>query len=235
VRFGGAALDGFPTPAPTAHIKVFFPDEDGVLVVPQTGPDGLVMPDGKRPVMRTYTPRRYDPATNTLDVHFVLHGEGPASTWAQRATVGDRAAVAGPGGRFVLDETVPHWWIGADESAIPAVSTLLEALPATATAEVHLEVNGPDDEIPLPAPSGASITWHHRGTATGWGAELVSAAQAAAPSPGSHVWIACEAGAVRRLRALFLTERGWPRAALTSRGYWRSGTADHPDHDYGED
>jgi hypothetical protein len=32
-----------------------------------------------------------------------------------------------------------------------------------------------------------------------------------------------------------VTERQWPRAAVTSRGYWRLGASDHPDHDYGED
>jgi NADPH-dependent ferric siderophore reductase len=235
IRFGGAGLQGFTPPAPTAHIKVFFPDEDGALVLPQPGPDGLVLPDGRRPVMRTYTPRRYDPVTNTLDVHFVLHGDGIASTWAQRAVPGDKAAVAGPGGRFVLDETVAHWWIGADESAIPATATLLEALPVTATAEVHLEVSGPDAEIPLRTRPGVSLTWHHRDAATSWGTALATAAQAATLGPDSHVWVACESSAVRGLRSYFLTERDWPRTALTSRGYWRAGTANHPDHDYGED
>jgi NADPH-dependent ferric siderophore reductase len=235
IQFSGPGLVGFPTPPPTAHIKVFLPDENGALALPQAGPDGLVMPAGKRPTMRTYTPRRYDPATNTLEVQFVLHGEGPASTWAQRAAVGDQVAIAGPGGRFALDATVPHWWIGADESAIPAVATLLEALPDTATAEVHLEVAGAQDELPLPAPAGATVTWHHRRVADAWGAELAAAARSATPPAGTHAWVACESGAVRGLRSYFLTERQWPRTALTSRGYWRLGAADHPDHDYGED
>lgn len=235
VHFGGAGLEGFPVPAPTAHIKIFLPEEDGTLSLPKAGPDGLVMPTGKRPVMRTYTPRRYDPTTNTLEVQFVLHGEGPASTWAQQAVVGNQVGIGGPGGRFSLDASVQRWWIGGDESAIPAIATLLEALPASATAEVHIEVAGAEDEVPLPASPGASITWHHRGIADGWGVELAAAAESATLPPATQVWVACESGAVRRLRSYFLTERQWPRAAVTSRGYWRLGASDHPDHDYGED
>jgi NADPH-dependent ferric siderophore reductase len=235
VRFGGEALVGFPSPVPTAHIKVFFPDEAGELALPTLGPDGLVFPEGRRPVLRTYTPRHYDPAANTLEVQFVLHGEGPASTWAEGAKPGDRAAIGGPGGRFVFDETVRHWWIAGDESAIPAVGTLLEALPTGVTAEVHLEVAGSEDEVPLPVPAGATVTWHHRRDPAGWGAELAAIAREAALVEGTQVWAACEASAVRGLRRYFLTERGWPREALTTRGYWRLGESNHPDGDYGED
>lgn len=32
--------------------------------------------------MRTFTVRRFEPASGELDIDFVLHGEGPASQWA---------------------------------------------------------------------------------------------------------------------------------------------------------
>jgi NADPH-dependent ferric siderophore reductase len=238
----GDALDGFRIEAPTAHVKVFLPAPgQDAPVLPEQTPDGPVQPEGAAPpVVRTYTPVRFDEATKTLELQFVLHGVGPASEWAERAKPGDRLAVAGPGGRFVLDETVAHWWLAADESAIPAVATLLEALPATATADVHIEVADADDEL---APESlvkdgaakATVTWHHRRDPRAFGAELDAAARAAEIPDGARIWVACEAAAMRGIRRYFRNERGLPLSSLTTRGYWRVGEANHPDHDYGED
>ena len=233
----GEALEGFTIEAPTSHIKILLPPEGtSELVLPEQGPGG---PNRRghvpHPVMRTYTPRRFDPATRMLEIQFVLHGEGPASEWAERATAGDRLAVGGPGGRFVLDETVPHWWIAGDESAIPAIATLLEALPGAATANVHIEVTDADDEISFESKAQATVTWHHRRNADAFGAELDEAARAAELPDGAHVWVACEASAMRGVRRHFTHERGLPASSLVTRGYWRLGTADHPDHDYGQE
>jgi len=233
IVFGGEALRGFPVPAPTSHIKLFLPDADGNLASPVVGPEGLTWPEG-RPTMRTYTPRRYDEATNTLEVQFVLHGEGPASVWAEQATPGDRVAIGGPGGRFALDPGVTGWWIGGDESALPAIATLIEALPASATAEIHLEVAAPDGHVGLPRHPGIEVTWHDR-TDPRPGAELLRAVREAGLDDRTHVWCACEAVAVREVRAHLLAERALAPARLTTRGYWRAGEANHPDHDYGED
>ena len=235
VRVGG--LTDFATPPPTAHIKVFLPaDGQDSPTLPDAGPDGLVWPDeAQRPIVRTYTPRRFDPETGVLEIQFALHGPGPAAAWADRAAVGDRLAIAGPGGRFDLDPAVSRWWIAGDESAIPAIATLLEALPAATPADVHLEVDGPADEMPLPAGDSVTVTWHHRRSAEAWGEELYDAAVVADLPSGTHVWIACEAGAMRRVRTFLRSERGIPVTALTTRGYWRLGEANHPDHDHGED
>ena len=232
----GDELDGFAGAAPTSHLKVFLPaDGEDAPNLPTPGPDGApVAPDGPAPVVRTYTPRRYDPATKTLEIQFLLHGTGPASEWAQRAKPGDKLAVAGPGGRFSLEPAVGHWWLAADESAIPAVGTLLEALPETTVAEVHIEVDGPDDEVEFATPAKATISWHHR-RPEAFGAELDGAARAAAIPDGARVWVASEAAAMRDIRRYFLTSRLLPAGSLVTRGYWRAGEQNHPDHDYGED
>ena len=232
----GDDLGGFADAAPTSHLKVFLPaDGQDEPSLPAQAPDGTVVsPDGPPPVVRTYTPRRYDPATQTLEIQFLLHGTGPASDWAQRAKPGDKLAVAGPGGRFSLEPMTDSWWLAADESAIPAVGTLLEALPETAAADVHIEVDGPDDEIEFTAPAKATITWHYR-RPDAFGAELIAAAHAASIPEGARVWVACEAAAMRDIRRYFLTSRLLPPASLVTRGYWRTGEQNHPDHDYGED
>jgi NADPH-dependent ferric siderophore reductase len=232
----GDELDGFTDAAPTSHLKVFLPaDGQDEPSLPQYTPDGIVFADeGPRPVVRTYTPRRYDPAAKALEIQFLLHGEGPASAWAQRAKPGDRLAVGGPGGRFSLEPAAGHWWLAADESAIPAVGTLLDALPETAAADVHIEVDGPDDEIEFASRAKTTVTWHRR-PAGAFGAELARAAAAAVIPDGARVWVACEAAAMRDIRRHLLRERGIPAAQLVTRGYWRAGEQNHPDHDYGED
>ena len=233
----GDDLDGFADAAPTSHLKVFLPavGQDAPNL-PEFAPDGAARAeDGPPPTVRTYTPRRYDPASKTLEIQFLLHGEGPASEWAQRAKPGDKLAVAGPGGRFSLEPVADHWWLAADESAIPAVGTLLAALPETATVDVHIEVDGPDDEIELAGAAKSTITWHHRRASGTFGAELAEAARAAVIPDGARLWVACEAAAMRDIRRYFTREKGIPAARLVTRGYWRTGEQNHPDHDYGED
>lgn len=235
----GDDLDGFAGAAPTSHLKLFLPPAGADrLLLPEQGPDGSQVwnhDESLRPVIRTYTPRRYDPATRTLEIQVVLHGEGPASEWAQQVTAGDEVAVGGPGGRFVLDEEAARWWIAGDESALPAVGTLLDALPETATAEVHLEVEDADDVIKLPSPAAVSVTWHHRYGSGEFGAALHQAARDAELSPGTRIWVACESAAMRDIRRYLTRERGIPVSQLVTRGYWRQGEVNHPDHDYGED
>ena len=48
-------------------------------------------------------------------------------------------------------------------------------------------------------------------------------------------WIGLEASAMRTVRRHLLGERGLDRDQLYTRGYWKIGVADHPDHDTGED
>jgi NADPH-dependent ferric siderophore reductase len=233
----GDELDAFADAAPTSHLKVFLPAPgQAEPLLPEFMPEGRAIPDdAPRPSVRTYTPRRFDPASGTLEIQFVLHGAGPASEWAERASVGDKLAVAGPGGRFVMDSGAERWWIAGDESAIPAVATLLEALPPSAAAEVHIEVADADDEVEFASQAKTEISWHHRRDPNAFGAELDAAARAAAIADGTRVWVACEAAAMRGIRQYFLGERRLPASSLVTRGYWRIGEANHPDHDYGDD
>lgn len=237
ITFGGEPLATFAEPVPTGHIKLFLPEADGALRVGVAGADGMVeWPDG-RPTMRTYTPRRFDADARTLEVWFVLHGDGPAAQWAAQAKVGDRAAIGGPGGRFAVDPLASTWWIGGDESALPAIAMLIEALPATASARLHLEAGSPRDVIDLPYHPGVDLTWHFRSEAAAGqpGDLLVRALREDDIAPTTTLWAGCEAAAVRRIRSHALGARALPAARVTTRGYWRLGASNHPDHDFGED
>lgn len=238
VTVSGAPAERFGQAAPTSHIKILLPAPDQAApTLPTTTASGeRVWPEGEpRPTLRTYTPRSFDIAAGTLEIQFVLHERGPASDWARRARPGDRIAIGGPGGRFSADLTTPNWWIAGDESALPAIGTLLDALDPSVRAEVHIEVAGPEDEIALDSGPNTTVSWHHRRAPDAWGAELRDLADAAQIAPDTQIWVACEATAMRAIRRHFLSTRSNDPSALITRGYWRAGAADHPDHDYGED
>jgi NADPH-dependent ferric siderophore reductase len=237
VRLGGPGLEVFQDAAPTSHIKAYLPRLDQAeLLLPEIGPDGAVLPaDASASVVRTYTPRSFDRATGELEVQFVLHGDGPASEWAAPAKPGDGLAIRGPGGRFSFDPSPTCWWVAGDESAIPAIGTLLDAMPTTANAEVHIEVDGADDEIDFESKASLKVFWHHRQPAYEPGAELNHAVTAADMGTDTRAWVACEATAVRLIRRHLLEDRRLPADSIVTRGYWRLGSVNHPDHDYGED
>ncbi|MCP2323978.1 NADPH-dependent ferric siderophore reductase [Hamadaea flava] len=95
-------------------------------------------------------------------------------------------------------------------------------------------MEGPGDRIALPAHPGAQLHWHDRATGN-WGGGLLDAVRGSHLDSQTHVWVACEGAAVRRIRRYLLDERGLPPAQVTTRGYWQAGQANHPDHDFGED
>jgi len=91
-------------------------------------------------------------------------------------------------------------------------------------------------EVALPARAASGVRWLPRQPGDRPGATLTSAVAAWTPPPGAgQVWAACEAVAVRDIRSQLLGPLGWPADRILTRGYWRAGEVNHPDHDYGED
>jgi len=236
VTFSGADLAGWPVGDPTGHCKVFLPSAgEPEPVLPEWGPDGPVFPEGApRPIVRTYTPRRFDPDALELDVDFVIHDGGPASTWAAQAAVGQRAAVAGTGRGYAIDPSAKVFHLAGDETAIPAIGVLLECLDPAVTIAVTIEISAPDAEMPLPGHPGAIIRWLVRQADAEPGSELIDAFAAAVLPDDVRVWVAAEATAVRTIRRGLLA-RGVPVDRLVTRGYWKQGESDHPDGDYAQD
>jgi NADPH-dependent ferric siderophore reductase len=134
VTFGGSDLASFTWTGPAAHIKIIFPEPGrGLDTVAVPGPD-----DPRPTTTRTYTPRRFDPATQTLEVDFALHGPGPAATWAEQARVGQQVVQMGPAQGYEVDTEAPWYVILGDDAALPAIETILEALPAGTKTTVLL-------------------------------------------------------------------------------------------------
>ncbi len=223
VTLGGDALAGFGGEGVDRRIKMFFPvPGQDRPAVPRATSGGPVWPAGEpRPTMRTYTVRRYDAAAGELDVDFVLHeGHGPAAAWACDVGPGAWVGVSEPGGRYVVDPRAAFHLVVGDESALPAVATVLAALPDGVPAVAYLEVADAAEEQALP---GAATThWVHRADRPA-GAPLAAAVRAAVlPDGPGQAWLSGESACVRDLRRHLLDDRGFDRRAVYATGYWRA-------------
>ncbi len=219
VTFGGEELEGFPIPEPAASVRLLLPTADG-LVLPEWTGNLFVLPDGTPATIRTFTPRRFDPDRLELDLDIVLHGSGAASTWVAAARQGDEAAISGPGRGYTVDPDAERFWLLGDETAIPAISQLLDHLPDV-PVRVDVEVVEADARIDLGRE--ADERWHVLAGGSAPGSTLVEAVQSTEPEPGTLIWAAGEAAAMQRIRRRLFTELGVPRSHATVRGYWKAG------------
>jgi len=198
---------------------------------PQVAKDGrIVWPDGAHGVsLRSYTARRQDPVAGEVEIDFVLHGDGPAASWAAAAVPGALLGVAGGGS---LGERPAGWLLLAgDETALPAISRILAAADAAALGVALIEVAGPEEEQPLPAPDGVAVRWLHRdGVVPGESTLLADAVAALDPPDAADVfaWVGAESAAVRAVRADLRGRWGLGRAQHHAIGYWRRGRAMSP-------
>ena len=226
ITLGGEALAGFSSPAPDDHVRLVFP-APGQTAPPAPVADehGLHFPEGQpRPAMRDYTPRRFD--GQELDLDFVLHGDGPASSWAAQAAPGMRIGVAGPRGSHLVGAGFDGYLLIGDETALPAVGRWLETLPAAAPVLCLAEVEDAAEQAALAAPPGRRVQWLHR-RADRPDALLQALREAVLPAGDCFCWVACESAQMRALRRHLIEDRGQPREWLSASGYWKRGLADH--------
>jgi NADPH-dependent ferric siderophore reductase len=232
VTFVGTDLAGLTVEHPAASVRLLLPSS-GVqdLVIPGWNGNEFLLPDGRRPTIRTFTPRRVDPEALELDLEIVIHGDGAASRWAEAAEPGDPAAISGPGRGYAIDRDAPAFLLAGDETAIPAISQLLEALPAETPVHEHIEIAHPDARLALPDHPRATVAWCDLPPGAPSGDALVAAVRGADLVPGTQVWVAGEAAAVQLIRRHLFESRGLPRAQASVRGYWNHGRGGDADDD----
>jgi NADPH-dependent ferric siderophore reductase len=214
---------------PDQQIKLCFP-RGGSLHLPAAGGGDmrwyqayLAIPEQSRPWLRSFTVRRHDPDRNELDIDFVLHGDaGPAVRWARTAAPGQVLGRYGPAEAYRTRLRAGDWYLFAgDETAVPAIGSLLESLPSAARALVFLEVADPAEEQSLSTvstPDATDVCWLFRSA----GASLLDAVRALSfPEGAVSAWLAGEAGTVRALRRHLVAQRGVPKRSIEFAGYWR--------------
>jgi NADPH-dependent ferric siderophore reductase len=226
VTFAGPELDGLAIEQPAASVRLLLPSADqSDLVRPSWNGNEFLLPDGRRPVIRTFTPRRFDPAALELDLEIVVHGGGAASAWAETAQPGAPAAISGPGRGYTVDPDAEGFLLAGDETAIPAMSQLLETIPAEQPVQVYVEIADPAARLPLPDHPRATVRWCELTGGAAAGDAMFAAIREADLSDGSRVWVAGEAAAVQRIRRHLFEDRRFPRARAAVRGYWKHGRA----------
>jgi len=177
VELAGPELVDFGVDGPTLdqRIKLLFPGRSGL---PDLRPESWwqdfnALPEGERGAVRTYTIRdvRGEGAEVGIVVDFVLHGDGgagahgPGSDWAGNARVGDELLIVVPkrGEHFGGIEWAPgnadRLLLVGDETAVPAICSILGALPDDATGSAFLEVPTADDIQKVDAPAGIEVRW----------------------------------------------------------------------------
>lgn len=155
MTLAGEELSDLVVEQPAASVRLLLPSSGTTdLVMPTWNGNEFLLPDGRRPVLRTLTPRHVDAAARELDVDIVLHGGGAAEAWAMAARPGDPAAVSGPGRGYDLDPEAPALLLAGDETALPAIGQLLEHVPAGLPVQVHVEVARPDARLDDLVPAG---------------------------------------------------------------------------------
>jgi NADPH-dependent ferric siderophore reductase len=235
VTAGGEVLADFPGGGGDQHVVLYFYPPGAAIPEPLTLESARLAFASTRPAMRSYTVRRHDPDRHQIDIDFVLHGEdGPAARWAALAGVGvgDELIVVGPSPAYQPDPLVGRHLFVGDETALPAIDALLRCLPATARADVLIEVADAAEEQPLTAEADLRVSWLRRDGAAPGTADRLLAAVAGVDLPAGDVaagevavWAAGERSVMRELRRHLLDERGLSRAAVRSTGYWRAGHA----------
>jgi NADPH-dependent ferric siderophore reductase len=234
IVFGGEDLRGFVSAAPDDHVKLFFPNRDGDIVTPVMGPNGPEYPAGRDySPMRDYTPRLYDEKLNELTIDFVLHGDGPASTWAAQASPGQQIAAGGPKGSFLIADDFDTYVLVGDETALPAISRWLEEIPQSARVEVLAEIPHADDRQSLRSPAQFNVTWLERNGTPADQSDLLERAlrNLSTPTGDTFYWIATESNRARTMRQWLSEERGVPKDWLKAKGYWKAGANENDEDD----
>ncbi len=210
-----------------AYTKMLFAPAEAALTPPYDMEQlRRELPIELLPSTRTYSIRRFDSDAGRIWIDFVTHGdEGVAGPWAANAQPGDPVVLGGIGGGYAPDAAADWHLLVGDESAIPAIASALEAMPAHAVGTALLEVQNAAEQLELSAPAGIELRWLHRGDREAGTTDLLLDAVREMAWPGGRVQVFAhgERGAMKQLRPYLTDERGLDRTQLSLSAYWAYG------------
>ncbi|HEY9315925.1 siderophore-interacting protein [Williamsia sp.] len=175
------------------------------------------MPEG-----RNYTVRAIEPDSTVMTVDFVVHDHGIATTWAQRAQVGDEVAMAHGRGWYCPEPTTDWQLLVADLAGLPALARIIDELPTGVRATAIVEVVDESDLHYLPTHDGVELITLV-GSGNGYGDSRLDGAveQFEHPEGRGYCWFAAEAKASRAVRKHLRRQYGWKADQCDIIGYWR--------------
>ena len=201
------------TANPASYLSLYFREP---------GPDWSDQEGAKALPKRTYTPRYLRPECDSMTVDFVLHGEGRATEWASTARAGDVIWAGAITGGYDIPTDLEHLVLVGDDTAIPAIGTVLEAIPPGTRTTVIIEVIDEDDERDPSGSVACDPIWLHRGTdVTDVGDQMLNLARSILVPRSAYWWLAGEREAIRSVRDLLVEVRHVPRDRISVAAYWR--------------
>ncbi|MCP2065687.1 siderophore-interacting protein [Pseudomonas laurylsulfatiphila] len=219
ITLGGPELAGFVSLGTDDHVKLLFPQNAEQAAALETLVLGAGKDNGPLPEMRDYTPRRYDLSALELDIDFVLHGDGPASTWAEQAKPGQFLHIGGPRGSMIVPDMFDSYLLIGDETALPAIARRLESLAANRRALVIVEVENGKEQQVLESAAEVNVIWVLR--EGGKDNLLTTVRQIQVPAGSLYAWVATESKVSRQIRRVLLDEHGLDEQFVKAVGYWR--------------
>lgn len=222
ITLGGDGLREFRTlGTPDECVTLFFPRAGESAPPPMTLVDDVWgyhgMPDA--PIGRNYTVRAADRLAGTVTVDFVRHGDGVASTWAERAAPGDGLVLWRQRSWYQPPDGTEWIVLATDLTGLPAAARIVEQHTGPAPITLVADVLDPADVADV----GAEFMDVRVGGNGLRPSTLVERMRALSPDgPNGYVWFAGEAGDARRARKLWREEFRLSRDRITSIGYWRA-------------
>lgn len=226
--FQAPEFERFTPSGPDEYFALIFPARPGQeLVLPSADRVNVrtavaQVPEAQRPEMRWYTVRALRPAAGEIDVDIVLHGDaGPGSRWALRAEPGDRVGFRAYGSSYRPTVTAGPRLFVADETAMPALYSVLESMTSTDGVTALLELPDASYDTPLAAAVTPEIVV--RGSGAPGSAALARLAELDLPRLG-YVWACGETGLASGVRRHLVKNNLADRRSIMFSGYWKLGT-----------
>ncbi|WP_116997142.1 siderophore-interacting protein [Desertimonas flava] len=241
ITFGGGDLTSFQPGGLDQFIYVLAPPPGRTELTIDASfswDDYGQMPDDERPIGAYYTLRRWRPDVAEIDMLFVLHGvadrhgePGPTARWAAKAEPGDPVALWGPRTAYEPPADTDWLLLAGDETGLPAISVILEHLPAGTPAHVFVELGDDADRLALPESPDIHVTWLIRGDAPAGTTTLLIDAVRALDLPDGKVyaWGGAESRTMTQIRKYLRRERGFERTQVCMVGYWRHASTSDAD------
>jgi NADPH-dependent ferric siderophore reductase len=204
ITFTGDTLASFVSLSFDDHVKLMVPDSTGQVQ------------------RRDFTPRSFDLQRRELTLEFALHDHGPACQWARAAKVGDKAVIGGPRGSMIIPKDYDWHLLAGDASALPAIHSRLEELPAGSNVLVIAHVDTAADQRVFKTQANVALQWVYSAS------DFVQAVRdLTLPKGDGFAWSAGEASVIAQVRDVLLNDKHVPLEATRISAYWKHGAADY--------
>ncbi|WP_052260790.1 siderophore-interacting protein [Photobacterium gaetbulicola] len=226
LTLGGEGSHHFSQESAGQYVKFLF-TADGST-------DISALPEGQRPMMRTFTVSGYQAGTGTITIDIAKHElaelegaitpdiGGYASRWALNAQAGDTISLVGPRPIQAMPVEAEQFLLVADMTAQTALQGKLALLPETAKGYVVLDVPTAADVQPLVLPEGVELVVNISDESAL--SECVKALEL--DSDNLAVWCACEFSEMRAIRSYITSDKEVDRKMCYFSSYWKQGVTE---------